>query len=84
MKKNKLKIKDFDEAFDKSEVGVDFKHGILTEGLSKVVTIPPITIPAWLALEIEKISKIQANSRAAIIRQLLVEAIQAKQKVENE
>lgn len=84
MKKNKLKIKDFDEAFDQSEVGIDFKHGILTEGLSKVVTLPPITIPAWLALEIEKISKIQANSRAAIIRQLLVEAIQAKRKAGNE
>ena len=78
MKKNKPKIKDFDEAFDKGEIGINFKEGILTEGLSKVVKIPPMTIPAWVALEIEKLSKIQANSKAAIIRQLLVEAVQKK------
>ena len=84
MKKNKLKIKDFDEGFDKGEIGIDFKNGILTEGLSKVVKIPPMTIPAWVALEIEKLSKIQANSKTAIIRQLLVEAIQKKQKAGNE
>ena len=61
MKKNKLKIKDFDEDFDKGEIGIDFKNGILTEGLSKVVKIPPMTIPAWVALEIEKLSKIHDN-----------------------
>jgi len=77
-KKNRQGIKDFDKAFDNAGVGIDFEGGILTEGLSKVVKLPPMNIPAWLALEIERISKVQANSKASVIRQLLVEAIQAK------
>ena len=79
-KKNRQKIEDFDEAFDEGKVLIDFKDSILTEGLSKVVKLPPLNIPAWLALEIENISKIQANSKSSVIRQLLVEAIQAKRK----
>lgn len=79
-KKEKQKAKDFDKAFDNGEVQIDFKEGVLTEGLSKIVKLPPLTIPAWLALEIEKISKTQANSKASVIRQLLVEAIQAKKR----
>jgi len=51
-----------------------------TDGLSKVVKLPPITIPVWLAAEIESLSQIQANSKASVIRQLLVEAIEAKKK----
>ncbi|OGQ05791.1 MAG: hypothetical protein A2W61_00040 [Deltaproteobacteria bacterium RIFCSPLOWO2_01_44_7] len=77
-KQNRQKKKGFDKTFDKGEAAVDFSEGALTEGLSKVVKLPPMTIPSWLALEIEKISKTQANSRAAVIRQLLVEAIRAK------
>lgn len=84
MKKNKLKIEAFDEAFDKGDVSINFERGIVTAGLSKVVKLPPITIPAWLALEIDMLSKLHANSKAAIIRQLLVEAIQKKRKAENE
>lgn len=79
-KKNKQKIKDFDEAFDKGKAQINFKDGTLTDGLSQVVKVPPMNIPAWLALEIENISKEQANSKASVIRQLLVEAIQAKRK----
>lgn len=79
-RKNRQKIGDFDEAFDKGKAPVDFRDSILTEGLSKVIKLPPLSIPAWLALEIEKLSKIQANSKSSIIRQLLVEAIQAKRK----
>ncbi len=40
--------------------------------------LPPISIPAWLASEIEGLLKLQANSRASVIRQLLVEAIEAE------
>jgi len=79
-KKEKQKEKNFDKAFDNGEGQVDFKEGVLTEGLSKIVKLPPLTIPAWLALEIEKISKTQANSKSSVIRQLLVEAIQAKKR----
>lgn len=84
MKKNKPKIKDFDEAFDEGDISINFEQGIPTGGLSKVIKLAPITLPAWLALEIDKLSKLQANSRAAIIRQLLVEAIQKKRKASNE
>lgn len=79
-KKNKPSLKDFDQAFDKGKETIDFSRGIVTEGLSQVVKLPPLSIPAWLALEIEKLSKIQANSKAAIVRQLLVEAVQARKK----
>lgn len=79
-KQNKQKKKGFDKAFDEGEALVDFEQGVQTEGLSKIVKLPPLTIPAWLALEIEKISKIQANSKSSVIRQLLVEAIQAKKR----
>ena len=81
MKKKKLqKIGAFDDAFDSGKIGVDFSGGLVTEGLGKLVKVPPMTIPAWLALEIENISKLQANSKASVIRQLLVEAIEAKHK----
>lgn len=80
-KKNKQSAKEFDEAFDDAKIGINFENGVLTEGLSKIVKLPPMGIPKWLALEIEGISKTQANSRSSVIRQLLVEAIQAKKKV---
>ena len=79
-KKNKPEKKNFDQAFDDGEALIDFEKGVPTEGLSKIVKLPPLTIPAWLALEIEKISKLQANSKASVVRQLLVEAIQAKKR----
>ena len=79
-KKNKPETKDFDQAFDDGEALIDLEKGVSTEGLSKIVKLPPLTIPAWLALEIEKISKLQANSKASVVRQLLVEAIQAKKR----
>ncbi len=81
MKKNKQKIEDFDEAFDEGRVAVNFQNGVMTEGMSRLVKLPPLSIPAWLALEIDTISKLQANSRSSVIRQLLVEAIEAKRKV---
>jgi hypothetical protein len=82
MKKKKLQgIEDFDAAFDSGEISVDFHGGILTEGMSRLVKLPPLSIPTWLALEIETISKVQANSKSSVIRQLLVEAIDAKRKL---
>lgn len=73
-------IRDFDRDFDRGKVRIDFSQGRLTEGLSKVVTLPPLTVPIWLAAEIEGLSKRQANSKSAVIRQLLVEAIEAKKR----
>lgn len=80
-KKRLQKIEDFDEAFDAGEVSIDFRQGILTEGMSHLVKLPPLSIPAWLALEIETISRLQANSKSSVVRQLLVEAIEAKRKI---
>lgn len=82
MKKKKLQgIEDFDAAFDAGEASIDFRDGVLTEGMRHLVKLPPLSIPAWLALEIETISKLQANSKSSVIRQLLVEAIDAKRKM---
>ena len=76
MKKNtKQKNKDYDVKFDDGEVAIDFSKAKATDGLSKLVKLPPITIPGWLAVEIENLAKLQANPRASVVRQLLVEAI---------
>ena len=75
MKKIRQKNKDFDQAFDEGDVSIDFRSGVRTEGLGKVVKFPPLSIPVWLAVEIEGLSKVQANSRASVVRQLLVEAV---------
>jgi hypothetical protein len=80
-RKDKQSIKDFDKDFDTGKVAIDFKTGVITEGLSQVVKLPPMSIPAWLALEIEHLSKIQANSKTSVIRQLLVEAVETRRKV---
>ena len=77
-KKNKQNHEAFDEAFDRGELPIDFSSGVVTEGLSKVVKIPPLAIPSWMALEIDNIAKLQGNSRAAVIRQLLQESIARK------
>ena len=77
-KKNKRNLEDFDNAFDKGKVAIDFSTAISTQGLSKMIKLPPIDIPAWLAMEIEKLAKIQGNSRSAIIRQLLSSAVESK------
>lgn len=79
-KKSKQKQKDFDQQFDDGESVVDFGKAVQTEGLSKVVKLPPIGIPAWLAVEIDALSKLQANSKAAIVRQLLVEAVRNRKR----
>jgi hypothetical protein len=79
-KKSSPKKRGFDEQFDAGEVDIDFSKGVRTEGLGKVVRLPPMTIPVWLAAEIESLSQLQANSKASVIRQLLVEAIEAKKK----
>jgi len=79
-KKSTPKRQGFDEQFDEGQAEIDFSKGMRTDGLSKVVKLPPITIPVWLAAEIESLSQIQANSKASVIRQLLVEAIEAKKK----
>lgn len=77
-KKSKQKKKDFDESFDAGEETIDFSSGTRTEGLSKTTKLPPMDVPAWLAVEIERLAQFQANSKASVIRQLLVEAIEAR------
>ncbi|MBU0506597.1 MAG: hypothetical protein ABII18_02170 [bacterium] len=79
-KKNKQNKKDFDQRFDDGLETIDFSTGEITEGLSKVIKIPPMTIPAWLNAEIEKLARLQANPKTAIIRQLLVEALMSRKK----
>lgn len=74
-KKNKQKNKDFDKEFDNGHAVIDFSGALRTEGLSQVIKLPPLTIPAWLNVEIEKMAKLQANSKSSVIRQLLVEAL---------
>ncbi len=80
-KKDKVKQKEsknFDEQFDDGEVTIDFSSGVVTEGLSKTIKLPPMDVPAWLAVEIEHLARFQANSKASVVRQLLVEAIEAR------
>lgn len=79
-KKSKQKIEDFDRAFDSGRITVDFSEGVITNGLSQVVKISHLVIPLWLSAEIEMISKIQANSKSSVLRQLLVEAIEARKR----
>lgn len=79
-RKNKPKQKDFDEKFDGGEATIDFSSGVVTEGLSKTMKLPPMDVPAWLAVEIEHLAQFQANSKASVIRQLLVEAIEARKR----
>lgn len=81
MKKKKLRSeKGFDTGFDAGKIGIDFSSSLRTEGLSQVVKLPPMDIPLWMAMEIEAQAKLQANSKASVVRQLLVEAIRAKKK----
>lgn len=77
--KSRPKQKGFDEQFDAGKVVVDFSSGISTEGLSKTIKFPPMEVPSWLAIEIERLAQFQANSRASVVRQLLVEAIEVRQ-----
>lgn len=77
-KKRKPSTRDFDERFDAGEVTVDFSSGTLTAGLSKTLKLPPMDVPGWLAIEIERLAQFQANSKASVVRQLLVEAIEAR------
>lgn len=79
-KKNKPKKKGFDEQFDAGEVAVDFSKGIVTEGLSKTIKLPPMDIPVWLSVEIERLAAFQANSKASVVRQLLVEALEIRKR----
>lgn len=76
--KSKQKKKGFDERFDAGEESIDFSSGVLTEGLSKTIKLPPMDVPAWLALEIERLAQFQANSKSSVVRQLLVEAIESR------
>lgn len=77
-KKNRLKKRGFDERFDAGEESVDFSSGVVTEGLSKTIKLPPMDVPAWLGAEIEHLAQFQANSKASVVRQLLVEAVEAR------
>ena len=77
-KSDKRRPKDFDRQFDEGRETIDFSAGVITTGLSQVVKLPPLNIPSWLALEIARLAKIQANSKASVVRQLLVEAIEAR------
>lgn len=74
-KKSRQKKRDFDQEFDQGQIVIDFSHAVKTEGLSRVVKLPPLTITAWLNAELEKIAQLQANSKSSVIRQLLVEAL---------
>lgn len=79
-KKDRQKKKGFDEKFDEGEVSINFSSGVMTEGLGKTMKLPPMDVPAWLVLEIERMAQFQANSKASVIRQLLVEAIEARKR----
>ena len=79
-KKSRLEKRDFDQRFDEGEEVINFSSGTMTEGLGKVLKLPPMDAPAWLVLEIERLAQFQANSKASVIRQLLVEAIEARQR----
>ena len=80
-KKEKQKQEDFDRDFDAGKASIDFAGAIATPGLGKMVKLPPIDIPAWLAMEIEKLAKLQGNSRSSVIRQLLSTAVGQRLKV---
>lgn len=77
-KKNKPEIKDFDQRFDEGRETIDFSSGAVTTGLSQTIKFPPMDVPAWLAVEIERLAQFQANSKASVIRQLLVEALETR------
>ncbi len=77
-KKNKLKKKGFDERFDEGREVIDFSGGHVTRGLSKTIKLPPLDVPAWIAMEIERLAQFQANSKASVVRQLLVEAVERR------
>lgn len=79
-KKEKHEKKGFDERFDAGEEVINFSSGVVTEGLSKTMKLPPMDVPAWLAVEIERLAQFQANSKASVVRQLLVEAIEARKR----
>lgn len=79
-RKSKQEKKGFDKGFDAGDVSVDFSQGVVTEGLSKTIKFPPMDVPAWLAAEIERLAQFQANSKASVVRQLLVEAIEARKR----
>lgn len=79
-KKDRHEKKGFDERFDSGEAVIDFSKGIMTEGLGKTLKLPPMDLPAWLAIEIERLAQFQANSKASVVRQLLVEAIEARRR----
>jgi hypothetical protein len=76
--KNKQKKKGFDQRFDAGGESIDFSSGVLTAGLSKTMKLPPMDVPTWLAMEIERLAQFQANSKASVIRQLLVEALESR------
>lgn len=78
--RNKPKQKGFDERFDAGEEAIDFSGGTVTDGLGKTMKLPPMDVPAWLAVEIESLAQFQANSKASVVRQLLVEAIEARKR----
>jgi hypothetical protein len=79
-KQNRPKKKGFDEKFEGAEEAIDFSKGVVTQGLSKTIKFPPMDLPAWLAAEIERLAAFQANSKASVIRQLLVEALEARKR----
>ncbi len=78
MKGKKQKNVGFDQSFNEGKVSIDFSGGVITQGVSKMVKLAPMNIPVWLSVEIERLAKMQANSKASVIRQLLIEAIKAK------
>ena len=79
-KQNKQKQKDFDDRFDDGEQSIDFSSGVVTDGLGTTMKLPPMDVPAWLALEIERLARFQANSKSSIVRQLLVEALESRRR----
>ena len=62
--KSKQNSKGFDKDFDDNNILIDFSQSTHTDGLSKVIKLAPLTIPAWLNAEIESIAQMQANSKS--------------------
>ena len=79
-KRSRQERKDFDREFDAGKISIDFSSGVVTEGLSQIVKLSPLNIPRWLAMEIENIARHQADSKASVVRQLLIEAVKAKRR----
>lgn len=79
-RKTRQSKKGFDDRFDEGKAGIDFSAGTVTLGLSKPIRLPRMKIPSWVAAIIDHLAQFQANSKASIVSQLLVEGIEARKR----